>query len=133
MQPPISINVTYNTKNAISDSNIANDDIINRNKIKDTNPLNSNYEIPNNTYNQRFVKNNTRGVFRLQNSSNVNWNTVPDYYIPDTGSKYYDYTEFERNYEKNTSDTKEKKINLELVQLKLINHGQIIKQVMINK
>ena len=103
MQPPISINVNYNTKNAISDSNIANDDIINRSKFRGQQPNIPNYN------NQQYMNNNqqymnnqqdmNRGIYRLENNTPTKWNTVPNYYVPETGSKYYEYNEFERDYE----------------------------------
>ena len=88
-------------KNAISDSNIANDDIINRSKFKGSSPNEPRYPSQNNNQNymQNYMQNNNRGVYRLENNTPTKWNTVPNYYVPDTGSKYYEYNEFERDYE----------------------------------
>jgi len=119
MRPPISISVNYNNRNAISDSNIANDDIIAKNRLRV--PYNDNNRQSNSsnrstiqpsTYNSGDINNNTHSNNTQSNNNTdidssygkVSWSTTSDYYIPQAGinkKQYNSYNEFQDNYNKN--------------------------------
>ena len=76
---PISINVSYNNKNSVNDSNVANDDIFTNSggietmgsgtaNKQPTNQQNNQQKHPNTSVNSDYGK--------------ISWNTVSDYYIP---------------------------------------------------
>ena len=93
---PISINVSYNTKQSINDSNIANDDIYtNKGGIEGMTPKLVQQENKAQTQAQTESSNNST-------NSNISWNTSSDYYIPGV-------TNVNQNY--NTSSSKESNVS----------------------